>query len=157
MSHIRPGKWPNWTQKNSLIAPFIYGVCEHTQGYNPSPIEIIFGIQLVWVLIKVGIVNKPYPIRDNGQTGLRQIPYSPFIYGVCEHTQGYNSSPIAIIYGIQLVWVLIKVGIENEPYHSRGNGPTGLRKIPYKPLHKYQLRELVNTLKATIFTDRNYT
>ena len=26
----------------------------------------------------------------------------------CEHTQGYNSSPIAIIFGIQLEWVLIK-------------------------------------------------
>ena len=47
-------------------------------------------------------------------------------------------------------------GIINEPYPTRENGPTGLRKIPYKPLHKYQLRELLNTLKATIFTNRNY-
>ena len=45
----------------------------------------------------------------------------------CEHTQGYNSSPIAIIFGM-LVWVLIKVGIVYEPYPTRENGPTGLRK-----------------------------
>ena len=62
------------------------------------------------------------------------------IKGACEHTQGYNSSPIAIIFGIQLVWVQIKVAIVNEPYPNRENGPTGLRKIPYKPLHKYQFR-----------------
>ena len=57
----------------------IKGACEHTQGYNSSPIAIIFGIQLVWVLIKVGIVNEPYPARENGSTGLRKLPISPFI------------------------------------------------------------------------------
>ena len=31
----------------------------------------------------------------------------------CEHTQGYNSAPIAIICGTQLLWVLIKLGIVN--------------------------------------------
>ena len=82
--------------------------------------------------------------------GLEKFPYTPFIYGVCEHTQGYNSSPIVIIFGIQLVWVQIKVGIVNEPYPTRENGSTGLIKIPYKPLHKYHLRELENTLNATI-------
>ena len=66
------------------------------------------------------------------------------------NTHGYNYSPIAIIFDIQLEWVLMKGGIVNEPYPTRENGPTGLRKIPYMPLHKYQLRELVNTLKATI-------
>ena len=48
----------------------------------------------------------------------------------CEHTPGYNSSSIAIMFGIHLVWVLIKVWIINEPYSTRENGPTGLRKIP---------------------------
>ena len=84
------------------------------------------------------------------QLDLEQSPIAPFIYGVCEHTQGYYSSPIAIIFGIQLVWVQIKVGIVNEPYPARENGSAGLIKIPYKPLHKYHLRELVNTHKATI-------
>ena len=62
------------------------------------------------------------------------------IKGACEHTQGYSSSPIAIIFGIQLVWVQIKVGIVNELYPTRENDQTRLRKVPYKPLHKYQLR-----------------
>ena len=48
------------------------------------------------------------------------------IKGACEHTQGYNSSPIAIIFGIHLVWVQIKVGVVNEPYPSRENGPLDL-------------------------------
>ena len=51
----------------------IKGACEHTQGYSSSPIAIIFGIQLVWVLIKVGIVNEPYPTRENGPTGLMAV------------------------------------------------------------------------------------
>ena len=82
------------------------------------------------MLIKVGILNEPYPTRENGQTGLRKIPYKPpFLYGVREHTQDYNASPIAIIFGIQLVWVLLKVGLVNEPYPTRENGPTGLRAL----------------------------
>ena len=49
-------------------------LCEHTQGYNSSPIAIIFDIQLVLMLIKVGIVNEPYPTRENGPTGLFENP-----------------------------------------------------------------------------------
>ena len=58
----------------------IKGACEHIQGYNSSPIAIIFGIQLVWVQIKVGIVNEPYPTRENGED-LEKSNISPFING----------------------------------------------------------------------------
>ena len=83
------------------------------------------------MLIKIRIVNEPYRTRENDPTGLRDSPISPFmntIIEACEHTPGYNSSPIAIIVNIPLVWVLIKIGIVNEPYRTRENGPTGLRE-----------------------------
>ena len=44
--------------------------------------------------------------------------------------------------------MLIKVGIVNEPYPTRVNGPTGLRKITYKPLHKRFLSSLGNRYRG---------
>ena len=89
--------------------------CEHTQGFNYSPIAIIFGMQLVWVLMNVWIVNEPYPTREMAQLDLEKSPIATFICGDCEHTQCYNSSPIAIIFSTKLEWVLIKVWIVTEP------------------------------------------
>ena len=43
----------------------------------------------------------------------------------------------------------IKVGIVNyEPYSTRENGPTGLRKNPYKPLHKRFFSSLENRFRG---------
>ena len=77
MSHIRSGKMARLERK---IPYKPLHICEFVNTLNSSPIAIIFGIQLVWVLIKVGIVNEPYPTRENGPTGLIKIPYEPLIY-----------------------------------------------------------------------------
>ena len=71
--------------KKTPIAPFIYGVCEHTQGYNSSPIAIIFDIYLVWVIIMVLIVNEPYPTWAKGPSRLRKLLIGPFTSVFCPH------------------------------------------------------------------------
>ena len=68
----------------------------------------------------------------DGPTGLSKIPYCPFTYGVCEHTKSYNST-IAIVFGIQIVWVLMKVEIVNEPYPTREPVQPDLEKSPISP------------------------
>ena len=74
----------------------------------------------------MGIVNEPYPTRVKAIAIVLSVRLSVRKQLPCEHTQGYNTSPIAIIFGIQLVWVLIKVGIVNDPYPTWENGQTGL-------------------------------
>ena len=74
MSLIRQGKMAQLDLEKFPIAPFIYGVFKLTKGYNSTPIAIIVDKQLVWVLMKVGIVNESYPTRESCPTGLRKNP-----------------------------------------------------------------------------------
>ena len=64
---------------------------------------------------------------------------------------------MAIIFGIQIVYVLIKVGIVNEPYPARENGPTGLRKkSPISPFINTNKASLRTHSRLQFFTNRNY-
>ena len=47
--------------------------------YSPPSYMDVFGKQLVWIVINLIIVNKPYLIRENGPAGLRKYHISPLI------------------------------------------------------------------------------